>query len=200
MDPEALGRVALPVMLVAFVATLLVWPVRRLRCETGARAITLHREHAPGQRVGALAFLGVQAGSSCAAWISRSGRRSLRSYETQRFPSSRPWPHWGGRRDSNPHHRGHDPAFCRLNYGRHRPSKLVAGSGVEPASRVLQARALPLELPSPGDVDGTGGLEPPPADPEPAALPVALRPRRTGRDGRIRTDDLFLPKEVLSPG
>lgn len=67
MDPEVLGRVALPLLLVAFVATLLVWPVRRLRRETGAQAITLHREDAPGQRVGALAFLGVQLGVAALA-------------------------------------------------------------------------------------------------------------------------------------
>jgi protein-S-isoprenylcysteine O-methyltransferase Ste14 len=62
MDAETLGRVALPLMLVAFVATLLVWPVRRLRRETGAQAITLHRDETPGQRIGALGFLGVQLG------------------------------------------------------------------------------------------------------------------------------------------
>lgn len=62
MDPEVLGRVALPLLLVAFVATLLVWPVRRLRRETGAQAITLHRDDTPGQRVGAVAFLAVQVG------------------------------------------------------------------------------------------------------------------------------------------
>ena len=60
MDPAVVGRVALPVLLVAFVSTLLVLPVRRLRRETGAQAITLHRGDTPGQRVGALAFLGVQ--------------------------------------------------------------------------------------------------------------------------------------------
>lgn len=62
MDPEVLGRVALPLLLVAFVATLVVWPVRRLRRETGAHAITLHRDETPGQRVGAVAFLSVQIG------------------------------------------------------------------------------------------------------------------------------------------
>jgi protein-S-isoprenylcysteine O-methyltransferase Ste14 len=62
MDPEVLGRVALPLMLVAFVVTLLVWPVVRLRRETGAWAITLHRDDTPGQRVGATAFLAVQVG------------------------------------------------------------------------------------------------------------------------------------------
>jgi len=67
MDPEVLGRMALPAMLVAFVATLLVWPVRRLRRETGAQAITIHRDDAPGQRVGALAFLGVQLGVAALA-------------------------------------------------------------------------------------------------------------------------------------
>lgn len=62
MDPEVLGRVAVPLLLVAFVATLLVWPVRRLRRETGAQAITLHRDDTRGQRVGAVAFLAVQVG------------------------------------------------------------------------------------------------------------------------------------------
>lgn len=62
MDPAVVGRVALPALLLAFVLTLFVWPVRRLRRETGASAITLHREDSPGQRVGAVAFLGVQLG------------------------------------------------------------------------------------------------------------------------------------------
>jgi protein-S-isoprenylcysteine O-methyltransferase Ste14 len=62
MEPVSVARVALPVLLAAFVAVLFVWPVRRLRRETGAQAMVLHRRDAPGQRVGALAFLGVQVG------------------------------------------------------------------------------------------------------------------------------------------
>jgi protein-S-isoprenylcysteine O-methyltransferase Ste14 len=62
MDPSVVGRVALPMLLAAFVATLLVWPVIRLRRATGAQAITLHRSDAPGQRVGALAFLAISLG------------------------------------------------------------------------------------------------------------------------------------------
>ena len=60
MDETVAARVALPLLLVAFVAVLMVWPVVRLRRETGAWAVTLHRETAPGQRVVAIAFLGIQ--------------------------------------------------------------------------------------------------------------------------------------------
>jgi protein-S-isoprenylcysteine O-methyltransferase Ste14 len=60
MDVFWLARGALPLLLVAFVFVLMVWPVMRLRRETGVWAVTLHRETAPGQRRVALAFLGIQ--------------------------------------------------------------------------------------------------------------------------------------------
>ncbi len=60
MDVFEIARWALPLLLVAFVLVLMVWPVTRLRRETGVWAVTLHRETAPGQRLVALAFLGIQ--------------------------------------------------------------------------------------------------------------------------------------------
>ena len=63
MDPTLVGRIALPILLVAFAATLLVWPVVRLRRRSGVQAVTIHRGAAAGQRAGALAFLGVQLGA-----------------------------------------------------------------------------------------------------------------------------------------
>jgi protein-S-isoprenylcysteine O-methyltransferase Ste14 len=60
MDPTLAARVSLPLLLVTFVIALMVWPVVRLRRETGAWAVTLHRETAPGQRLVAVAFLGIQ--------------------------------------------------------------------------------------------------------------------------------------------
>jgi protein-S-isoprenylcysteine O-methyltransferase Ste14 len=60
MDVTVAARVALPLLLVAFVMVLMVWPVVRLRRDTGAWAVTLHRETAPGQRLVAIAFLGIQ--------------------------------------------------------------------------------------------------------------------------------------------
>jgi len=60
MDVVWIARLALPLLLVAFVAVLMVWPVLRLRRETGVWAITLHREAEPGQRQVALAFLAIQ--------------------------------------------------------------------------------------------------------------------------------------------
>jgi protein-S-isoprenylcysteine O-methyltransferase Ste14 len=62
MDPILVARLALPVLLLAFVATLMVWPVVRLRRETGAQAITLHRAATREERVVALAFLAIQMG------------------------------------------------------------------------------------------------------------------------------------------
>lgn len=62
MDPVLVGRVALPALLVAFFLILMVWPVIRLRRETGTWAVTLHRRETPGQRLAALAFVVVQVG------------------------------------------------------------------------------------------------------------------------------------------
>ena len=60
MDVNLVARVSLPLLLVAFVLVLMVWPVIRLRRETGAWAVTLHRETAPGQRLVGVAFVAVQ--------------------------------------------------------------------------------------------------------------------------------------------
>src|SRR5262245_22663823 len=57
MEPHSLSRVALPVLLFAFAAVLLVWPVVRLRRETGVQAVTLHRNTTPGNRVMGLVFV-----------------------------------------------------------------------------------------------------------------------------------------------
>jgi protein-S-isoprenylcysteine O-methyltransferase Ste14 len=62
MDPIRLGRVTLPLLVAASVATLVVWPVLRLHRESGARVVTLHRRGTPGQRVSAPAFLAVVLG------------------------------------------------------------------------------------------------------------------------------------------
>ena len=60
MDVTLAARLALPLLFVAFVIVLMVWPVVRLRRETGAWAVTLHRETAPGQQLVAIAFLFIQ--------------------------------------------------------------------------------------------------------------------------------------------
>lgn len=62
MDSTLATRLALPLLLGAFVCVLLVWPVVRLRRQTGVWAVTLHRETAPGRRTVALAFLAIQLG------------------------------------------------------------------------------------------------------------------------------------------
>jgi protein-S-isoprenylcysteine O-methyltransferase Ste14 len=62
MDETPAIRLALPLLLAAFVCVLLVWPVLRLRRQTGVWAVTLHRTTAPGQRAVALAFLAIQLG------------------------------------------------------------------------------------------------------------------------------------------
>lgn len=62
MEPLSLSRVALPVLLTAFAAVLLVWPVVRLRRETGVWAVTLHRNTTPGNRVMGLVFVALVLG------------------------------------------------------------------------------------------------------------------------------------------
>lgn len=57
MEPLSLARVALPLLLLVFAGVLLVWPVVRLRRETGVWAVTLHRNTTPGNRVMGLVFL-----------------------------------------------------------------------------------------------------------------------------------------------
>jgi protein-S-isoprenylcysteine O-methyltransferase Ste14 len=59
MDPTLLFRIALPALFLSFVLVVMVWPVLRLRRETGVLAITLHRETAPGQRPVALVFTAI---------------------------------------------------------------------------------------------------------------------------------------------
>lgn len=63
MDATLATRVFLPLLLVTFVIVLMVWPVVRLRRQTGAWAVTLHRETAPGQRLVGVALLGIQLAS-----------------------------------------------------------------------------------------------------------------------------------------
>jgi len=62
MEPLSLARVALPLLLVVFAGVLLVWPVVRLRRQTGVWAVTLHRETTPGNRLMGLVFLGLVLG------------------------------------------------------------------------------------------------------------------------------------------
>lgn len=57
MDPMLVSRVSLPILFVAFVFVLMVWPVVRLRRQSGIQAVTLHRDTAKGQRFVAVAFL-----------------------------------------------------------------------------------------------------------------------------------------------
>jgi len=60
MDATLVTRVSLPLLMLAFVMLLMVWPVLRLRRESGVWAVTLHRETAPGHRIMGVAFLVIQ--------------------------------------------------------------------------------------------------------------------------------------------
>ena len=62
MEPLALARVALPLLLVVFAGVLLVWPVVRLRRENKIWAVTLHRNTTPGNRFMGLVFLAIVLG------------------------------------------------------------------------------------------------------------------------------------------
>ncbi|HEY8154608.1 MAG TPA: isoprenylcysteine carboxylmethyltransferase family protein [Myxococcota bacterium] len=62
MEPLSLARVALPLLMLVFAGVLLVWPVVRLRRETGVWAVTLHRNTTPGNRLMGLVFLGLVLG------------------------------------------------------------------------------------------------------------------------------------------
>ena len=62
MEPLSLARVALPLLLIVFAGVLLVWPVVRLRRETGVWAVTLHRNTTPGNRFMGLVFLAIVLG------------------------------------------------------------------------------------------------------------------------------------------
>jgi protein-S-isoprenylcysteine O-methyltransferase Ste14 len=59
----------LPLLLLVFAGVLLVWPVVRLRRETGVWAVTLHRGTTPGNRLMGLVFLALVLG--LAALIAR---------------------------------------------------------------------------------------------------------------------------------
>lgn len=62
MEPLSLSRVALPLLMLLFAGVLLVWPVVRLRRETGVWAVTLHRKTTPGNRLMGLVFLALVLG------------------------------------------------------------------------------------------------------------------------------------------
>jgi protein-S-isoprenylcysteine O-methyltransferase Ste14 len=62
MESSSLARVALPALLVVFAGVLLVWPVLRLRRQTGVWAVTLHRNTTAGNRAMGLVFLGLVSG------------------------------------------------------------------------------------------------------------------------------------------
>ena len=62
MEPLSLARVALPLLLVVFAGVLLVWPVLRLRRQTGVWAVTLHRNTTAGNRAMGLVFLALVSG------------------------------------------------------------------------------------------------------------------------------------------
>jgi protein-S-isoprenylcysteine O-methyltransferase Ste14 len=62
MEPLSLARVALPILLVVFAGVLLVWPVVRLRRQTGVWAVTLHRNTTPGNRFMGLVFVALVLG------------------------------------------------------------------------------------------------------------------------------------------
>jgi len=66
MGPLSLARVMLPLLLLVFAGVLLVWPVVRLRRETGVWAVTLHRNTTPGNRLMGLVFLALVVGL---AWL-----------------------------------------------------------------------------------------------------------------------------------
>ena len=72
MEPLSLARVALPLLLLVFVGVLFVWPVVRLRRETGVWAVTLHRNTTPGNRFMGLVFLAIVLG--LAALVARFAR------------------------------------------------------------------------------------------------------------------------------
>ncbi len=63
MDAVVAARIGLPLLLVVCALVLMVWPILRLRRETGAAAVTLHRETAQGQRLVSLTFLAAQLGA-----------------------------------------------------------------------------------------------------------------------------------------
>ena len=89
MDATLATRISLPLLLLAFVIVLMVWPVVRLRRETGVWAVTLHRETAPGQRVVAGAFLAMQL--AALAFVAAYALRGPAPLGVWPFPASVAW-------------------------------------------------------------------------------------------------------------
>jgi len=89
MDAILATRIALPLLLLAFVIVLMVWPVLRLRRETGAWAVTLHRETAPGQRVVAVVFLVMQL--AALAFVAAYALRGPAPLGVWPFPAATAW-------------------------------------------------------------------------------------------------------------
>ena len=68
-----------------FAGVLLVWPVVRLRRETGVWAVTLHRNTTPGNRVMGLVFLALVLGLAClVARFALEGPASVGVWEAPR--------------------------------------------------------------------------------------------------------------------
>jgi protein-S-isoprenylcysteine O-methyltransferase Ste14 len=89
MDAILATRISLPLLLLAFVLVLMVWPVLRLRRETGAWAVTLHRETAPGQRVVAVLFLAMQL--AALAFVAIYALRGPAPLGVWPFPAAGAW-------------------------------------------------------------------------------------------------------------
>lgn len=89
MDAILATRISLPLLLLAFVIVLMVWPVLRLRRETGAWAVTLHRETAPGQRVVAVVFLVMQL--AALAFVAAYALRGPTPLGVWPFPAATAW-------------------------------------------------------------------------------------------------------------
>jgi protein-S-isoprenylcysteine O-methyltransferase Ste14 len=89
MDAILATRISLPLLLLAFVIVLMVWPVLRLRRETGAWAVTLHRETAPGQRVVAVVFLVMQL--AALAFVAAYALRGPTPLGVWPFPAASAW-------------------------------------------------------------------------------------------------------------
>jgi len=86
MDVILVARIALPLLAIAFLVVLMVWPIVRLRRETGVWAVTLHRETAPGQRLVGVAFLVIQlaAGAIVVAYAI-NGPSALGAWSTANY-------------------------------------------------------------------------------------------------------------------
>jgi protein-S-isoprenylcysteine O-methyltransferase Ste14 len=89
LDVTVATRSILPLLMLAFVIVLMVWPVVRLRRETGIWAVTLHRETAPGQRLVALAFVGIQL--AAVAFVAAYALRGPAALGVWRLPGVVGW-------------------------------------------------------------------------------------------------------------